>query len=485
MKLAEILKDVDVLKSDGSLDVEITSVAYDSRKAGPGCLFVCIDGVEDDGHKYIAKAWENGAAAAIVTKDVAYEGQTVVFTSDARAALARTAANLYGNPSKELNLMGITGTKGKTTTTFMVKSILDRAFGECAIMGNLGIAYKDVHITTSQNTPQSSDLQKSLRDMADAGVERCIMEVTSTGLKQMRTGYTDFSLGMFTNISRAHIGKREHKDFDEYLESKTILFSQCEKAIVNIDDSHSDIIIEKAKCPVTTLGINNEADIMATDIKMKGDGSEFTYKGLGHEFSIKCDMPGMFNVYNAAFAASAALMAGADEEDVKEGILNVLVPGRCEKQDIDTDYSVVIDYAHSPESLEKFLEAMKEFAEGRVISVFGCGGDRDATMRPMMGEISGRIADFTIITSDNPRFEDPMKIIGQIEDGMKKTGGEYVCIENRTDAIEYAMRNAQKNDLIVLAGKGHETYLDKMGTKTHYDEREIVVEVLDKIRGNE
>ena len=483
MRLNEIIKDIEVLGFKGSENPEITGIAYDSRKVEPGFLFVCIDGVEDDGHKYLGKAWENGAVAAITTKDVDSGGKIVVITSDARYALARCSATLYRNPSYDMELMGITGTKGKTTTSFMIKSILDVAFDDCAIMGNIGIDYKDVHITTSQNTPQSSDLQLVLRDMVDAGVKRCIMEVTSMGLSQLRTGFTKYSIGMFTNLSRAHIGSREHADFDEYLASKAILFSMCDKGIVNIDDEYAQYIIDTAKCPITTLSAKSDADVRMNNIKMRGDGSTFTFIGFGREFDIELEMPGMFNVYNAAFAAAAALMSGADEQSIKKGIFNVVVPGRCEKQDIDTDYSVIVDYAHSPDSLEKLLDAMQEFSEGRVISVFGCGGDRDNTMRPMMGEISGRKADFTIITSDNPRFEVPGEIIKQIEEGIKTTKGKYICIEDRTMAIEHAMRNAKKNDMIILAGKGHETYLDKMGTKTHYDEREIVVEVLEKLRG--
>lgn len=482
MKLHEILNDVKILGKSGDLNIEISGIAYDSRKVKPGFLFVCIDGVEDDGHKYINKAWENGAVAAVVTREVEDNGKTVVITGDSRYALARCSATFYKNPSREMELLGITGTKGKTTTSFMIKAILDRAFGDCAIMGNLGIDYKDVHIGTSQNTPQSVDLQQVLREMVDAGVNRCIMEVTSMGLSQLRTGFTEYSIGMFTNLSRAHIGKREHDSFDDYLAAKAMLFSMCKKGIVNIDDAHSKFIIESAKCPITTLSAMGPADVTATDIKMRGDGSSFVFKGFGKEFDIELEMPGMFNVYNALFAATAGLMCGADSRHVKEGIKNVVVPGRCEKQDIDTDYSVIIDYAHSPDSLEKLLEAMQEFSEGRVVSVFGCGGDRDNTMRPMMGEISGKKADFTIITSDNPRFEEPAEIIRQIEAGIKKTEGIYTCIEDRTDAIEYALRNAKKNDLIILAGKGHETYLDKMGKKTHYDEREIVLEVLNKLR---
>lgn len=482
MKLQEILNDVKILGVRGDLNIEISGIAYDSRKVKPGFLFVCIDGVEDDGHKYIGKAWENGAIAAVVTRDVEGDGKTVVITGDSRYALARCSATFYKNPSREIELLGITGTKGKTTTSFMIKAILDRAFGDCAIMGNLGIDYKGVHITTSQNTPQSSDLQQVLRAMSDAGVKRCIMEVTSMGLSQLRTGFTEYSIGMFTNLSRAHIGRREHESFDEYLAAKAMLFSMCKKGIVNIDDEHSEFIIKSAKCPVTTLSLTGTADVTATDITMRGDGSTFIYRGFGKEFGIELEMPGMFNVYNALFAATAALMSGAKPEHVKAGIKNVVVPGRCEKQNIEADYSVIIDYAHSPDSLEKLLEAMQEFSQGRVVSVFGCGGDRDNTMRPMMGEISGNKADFTIITSDNPRFEKPSEIIRQIEAGIKNTDGEYICIEDRTDAIEYAIRNAKKNDLIILAGKGHETYLDKMGEKTHYDEREIVLEVLNKIR---
>lgn len=482
MKLQKILNDIKILGTKGNLNLEISGIAYDSRKVKPGFLFVCIDGVEDDGHNYIGKAWDNGAVAAVVTREVDNRGKTVVMTGDSRYALARCAASFYKNPSHDMELLGITGTKGKTTTSFMIKSILDIAFNDCAIMGNLGIDYKGVHITTSQNTPQSSDLQQVLREMVDAGVERCIMEVTSMGLSQLRTGFTEYSIGMFTNISRAHIGKREHNSFDDYLAAKAMLFSMCKKGIVNIDDEHSKYIIELAKCPITTLSAIGSADVTAGNIKMRGDGSTFIYSGFGKEFKIELEMPGMFNVYNALFAATAGLMSGANAEHVKEGIKKVIVPGRCEKQDIDTEYSVIIDYAHSPDSLEKLLEAMQEFSEGRVISVFGCGGDRDNTMRPMMGEISGKKADFTIITSDNPRFEEPAEIVRQIEAGIKKTEGKYICIVDRTEAIEYAMRHAKKNDLIILAGKGHETYLDKMGTKTHYDEREIVLEVLNKLR---
>jgi len=481
MKLNEITKGLKLLSETGDTGIDISGIAYDSRKVKPGFLFVCIDGVEDDGHAYLGKAWDNGAAAAIVTRDVNDIRGTVVKTSDAREALARCAVNFYNNPSAELNLMGITGTKGKTTTTFMIKSIMDLAFGNCAIMGNLGITFGDTHITTSQNTPQSADLQKVLRQMVESGTRNCVMEVTSMGLRQLRTGFTEYTIGMFTNISRAHIGRREHNDFDEYLDSKAMLFSMCRDAIINIDDPHSNRIIEKANCNLLTLSVTGDADIRALDVVVSGTGSEFIFSGMGKEFPVKVDMPGMFNVYNALFAAAAALMSGADVKSVQEGILHSKVPGRCEKLPIEGDFSIMIDYAHSPDSLMKLLEAMKEFAEGRVVSVFGCGGDRDTTMRPMMGEISGKTADFTIITSDNPRFEDPKKIVDQIEKGMKKTDGEYICIVDRTEAIEYAIRNAKKNDLIILAGKGHETYLDRMGSKTHYDEREIVAEILERI----
>lgn len=483
MKLVDLTSELEGLECSGDINVDIKGIAYDSRKVKDGYLFVCIDGVEDDGHTYISKAWDNGAVAAIISKKVDDIRGTVVMTRDTRRALAYCAAVLYNHPSRELNLMGITGTKGKTTTSFMLKSIMDKAFGSCAIMGNLGISFGDVHFETSQNTPQSSDLQNVLRKMVDDGTKNCIMEVTSMGLRQLRTEYTEYSIGMFTNISRAHIGRREHDDFEEYLESKAMLFSMCKKAIINIDDEHSEFILESAKCPVKTLSAKKDADIMATDITMSGTGSKFTFKGLDRKIDIVVDMPGMFNVYNALFAASAAIMSGADNNSVITGIREVIVPGRCEKLSLDKEYSIMVDYAHSPDSLEKLLEAMQEFSAGRVISVFGCGGDRDTEMRPMMGEISGNNADFTIITSDNPRFEDPEKITLQIETGIKKTKGEYIVIVDRTTAIDYAISNARKDDLIILAGKGHETYLDKMGIKTHYDEREVVAEIL-KGKGN-
>lgn len=480
MKLKDILEGIDCQTLKGSTDIDISGIAYDSRKVREGFLFVCIDGVEDDGHAYLKNAWDKGAAAAVVTREVDDMRGTVVFTTDSRKTLAKAAVNFYKNPSSEMNLMGITGTKGKTTTSFMIKNIMDLAFGNCGIMGNIGIMYKDVNVSTSQNTPQSSDLQKVLRQMRDKDMKDCIMEVTSMGLRQLRTGFTEYSIGMFTNISRAHIGKREHDSFDDYLDAKAMLFGMCEKAVINIDDEHAGYIIKKAECPVYTLSVKKSADITAVDIDMKGTGSEYTYRGLGHEFRIKVDMPGMFNLYNSLFAATAALLSKADEKAVAEGIKGAVVPGRCEKLKTDTDFSIMVDYAHSPDSLEKLLEAMKEFAAGRVVSVFGCGGDRDAAMRPMMGKISGRIADFTIITSDNPRFEKPEKIVSQIEEGMKKTKGEYISITDRTEAIEYAIMNAKKDDIIILAGKGHETYLDKMGKKTHYDEREVVAEILRK-----
>ncbi|MFO7612141.1 MAG: UDP-N-acetylmuramoyl-L-alanyl-D-glutamate--2,6-diaminopimelate ligase [Clostridia bacterium] len=478
MKLTDVIKGTDILEINGRTDLDISGIAYDSRKVREGFLFVCIDGIEDDGHKYLGKAWENGAVAAIVTKDSGGREGTVILADDSRKALAACAVNFYNDPSSEIDLIGITGTKGKTTTAFMIRSILDRMPAGCAIMGNLGISYSGKTISTSQNTPQSSDLQEVLRQIADEGIGRCVMEVTSMGLKQLRTGFTKFSIGMFTNISRAHIGRREHESFDDYIASKAMLFSMCRLGIVNIDDEHSDYIIDRAKCPVLTLSVTRDADITAANINMGGTSSGFTFRGFGHEFPVDVEMPGMFNVYNALFAAAAAILSGADEQSVQEGIRSAVVPGRCETLDIKKDYTIMIDYAHSPDSLEKLLEAMKEFAAGRIVSVFGCGGDRDNTMRPMMGAISGRLADFTIITSDNPRFERPEDIISQIEEGMKETSGRYICITDRTEAIRHAIEHAKKDDLIILAGKGHETYLDKMGIKTHYDEREIVAGIL-------
>lgn len=479
MKLEDVLKGVESVQITGDKGIDIGGIAYDSRKVKPGYLFVCIDGVEDDGHKYLSSAREAGAVAAIVTKKHPDTFGTVVMTTDSRKALAKCSANFYGNPSEEMHIIALTGTKGKTTTAHMIRSILRRGW-ECGMMGNLGVEFKDERITTSQNTLQSSDLQKYLRMMADNGVNECVMEVTSMGLLQQRVAYVDFDIGIFTNISRAHIGKREHSDFNEYLQSKAMLFSMTERAIVNADDRYTEVIIEKAGCPVTTVSLKGAGDVTAHDIEMASTESSFTYSGLGRKIPIKLKMPGMFNIYNALCAATAAIMSGADDEMVRLGIENTVVPGRCERVPADRDFGIMIDYAHSPDSLEKLLEAMTEFNQGRVINVFGCGGDRDATMRPMMGEISGKLADFTIITTDNPRYEKPMDIMLQIEEGIKRTGGGYIMIEDRTDAIRYAVENAQPGDLVILAGKGHETYLDKMGEKTHYDEREIVARILEE-----
>ncbi|MFO7637126.1 MAG: UDP-N-acetylmuramoyl-L-alanyl-D-glutamate--2,6-diaminopimelate ligase [Clostridia bacterium] len=476
MRLSALLEGVEhvILNKEG--DPDIAAIAYDSRKIQRSGLFVCIDGIDEDGHRYLDDAIRDGACCAIVTRDTGEKSVPLILVRDARVALARVSANFHGNPSEKINLMGITGTKGKTTTSYMVKSIFRQEARECALSGTLGIVMGDVYEKTMTTTPQSLDLQSLYARVIGMGIRDMVMEVSSTALQQKRVDYSDYDIGVFTNISRAHIGKREHADFEEYLQAKARLFQMCKKGLVNADDQNSKYIMDHAACKVLTFALQKKADIIGTVKSYDSNSTRFLYEGLGHSLEITVGMPGEFNVYNAMAAATCAFLSGAGEQAVMQGLLDVRVPGRCEIV-YRKDHALMIDYAHTPDSLEKLLQSMRP-SGARIVTVFGCGGDRDNKMRPMMGEISGRLSDFTIITSDNPRTEDPGSIIAMIEEGMKAAGGKYVSITDRTEAIRYAIDNARPNDLIILAGKGHETYIERHGVRTHYDEREVVRDIL-------
>ncbi|HOM01202.1 MAG TPA: UDP-N-acetylmuramoyl-L-alanyl-D-glutamate--2,6-diaminopimelate ligase [Acetivibrio sp.] len=483
MKLKDLVKGLNVVELEGDMDVEINDIAYDSRKAKAGSLFVCIEGFKADGHKFIPQAIENGTRAFLVQKDVDVpDDATVVKVEDTRYALASVADAFFGHPSSRFNLVGITGTKGKTTTTYMIKSILE-AFGQkVGLIGTISNMIGHEVLPTDRTTPESYDLQELFSEMVQKNVNSVVMEVSSHALELHRVSCCEYDIGVFTNLSRDHLDF--HKTFDNYLNAKTKLFGMCKKGLINIDNEFGPKVVDSAKCEVYTMGIDNKADLRAVDIVHHSDSVNFTVVSPWFAGDIKVNIPGKFSVYNALAAIGSCALMGVPFEYIKKGLENVTVPGRAEVLDVKKDYTVMIDYAHSPDSLENILTTVKAYAPGRVVCVFGCGGDRDKTKRPIMGRISGEIADFTVITSDNPRTEDPEAIIRDIEEGIKKTEGLYTTITDRREAIKYALANAKPKDIILLAGKGHETYIILKDKTIHFDEREVVRDILKELGSN-
>ena len=489
MKLKNMLVGLEGLKVKGDLDIEITGLDRNSKNIKEGYLFVAIKGFSVDGHKFINDAIENGAKAILIEegcdlKEIKnIDNITIVMAKDTREALAITSANFYGNPSKKFKLIGVTGTKGKTTTTFMIKEILERAGKKVGLIGTIAIYINGKKIQDSdRTTPESIELQQIFAKMVDKGVEVVVMEVSSQSLKLHRVTGCEFDYVVFTNFSEDHISPNEHPDMKDYFESKLKLFKMCKNGIVNTDDLHG------AKIPnlfpdsnIVTYGIDNYANVLAKDITITNSYVDFKVKITDRNERVKTGIPGRFSVYNSLAAICVAQKFGVSLEVVKEALAQVRVPGRSELVDNKREIPIMIDYAHSPESLENILQAVKSYTRGKVISVFGCGGDRDSGKRPIMGEISGRIADYTFITSDNPRTEDPEKIVDQIEEGIKKTKGNYKVIVDRTEAIKEAIKMATKRDIVVLAGKGHEPYQEINGVKYPFDERIIVREIIDQL----
>ncbi|KUO73574.1 MAG: hypothetical protein APF77_02765 [Clostridia bacterium BRH_c25] len=481
MKLQELLKGVDIISSRGSMDVEINGIVYDSRKIKKGNLFICVSGYTKDGHSYISDALQRGAAAFLVEKDVDVEGAAVVKVNSSRSAMPLLANNFYGNPTQKLRLIGITGTSGKTTTTYLVKSIFEAAQKKTGLLGSISTQIGDKIYVSSKTTPESLDLQNLFREMVDMHMDYAVMEVSSHSLELGRVDGCKFSVGVFTNLSQDHLDF--HKTMESYREAKKKLFYKTGDAnIINIDDMHGKLIADELsslKVPLITFGIDHQADIMAKDIRINSKGVSFVLTTPKYEAELKIKIPGKFSVYNALAAAAVAYVAGIDRKTIREGLYKVgCVPGRSEIVETDTPYTVIIDYAHKPDGLEKILTAIRQYAKGRIITLFGCGGDRDKEKRPMMGRIAGELSDYVIITSDNPRSENPLEIIEQAEAGIKSTGCDYICIENRRDAIKYALKTANPDDIVVLAGKGHETYQVLKDRTIPFDERDIVAELL-------
>lgn len=488
MELKNILSTLEGLKVKGDLNIDISNIDSDSRNIKENGLFVAIKGFDVDGHNYIKEAIKRGAVAVIASIDAdkkllkeIMDKVTLILAPDTRLALAICACNFYDNPSRKFKLVGITGTKGKTTTSFMVKRILEKAGKKVGLVGTIATYIGDEKLGDSdRTTPESIKLQQLFSRMARENCEVVIMEVSSQSLKLHRVAGCDFDIGVFTNFSEDHISAKEHPDMKDYFESKLKLFDMCKIGFVNSDD------LQTAKIPrllpdknISTYGIDNYCNLLAKDITITNSFVDYKVKIGTRNERIKIDIPGRFSVYNSLAAIAITTKLGCGAEEIKEALLDLKVPGRSELVENKKELTIMIDYAHSPESLENILSAVKSYTKGRVISLFGCGGDRDSGKRPLMGEISGKIADFTIITSDNPRTEEPEKIVKQIEEGMKKTKGKYICIVDRIEAIKYAIKMANKNDIIVLAGKGHEPYQEINGVKHPFDERIIVNDIID------
>ncbi len=490
MNIKSLLVGLEGVKVMGDLDKEVRQIQNDSRKVETGDMFIAIKGFVSDGHKYIGDVIKKGATAIMIQEGCVDlkslqipQDTTLIILPDTRRGLAIVSTNFYGNPSSKFKLIGVTGTKGKTTTTFMIKEILERAGKKVGLLGTIATYINGRRLSDSdRTTPESIEIQKMFKKMLDEGVEYVVMEVSSQSLKLHRVDGCQFNLCVFTNLSEDHISEKEHPDMKDYFESKMKLFEMCKTGIVNIDDLYGTKIPKLfPDSNITTYGIDNSANLLAKDITITNSYVDFRVRLSNRNERVKVGIPGRFSVYNSLAAISVAQKFGIDSEVIKEALLEVRVPGRSELVDNKLELPIMIDYAHSPESLQNILLAVKSYTRGKVISVFGCGGDRDTGKRPIMGEISGKIADFTFVTSDNPRTEKPESIIKQIEEGIKKTKGKYKVVVDRTEAIEEAIKMATKRDIIVLAGKGHEPYQEINGVKYDYDERIIVREIIEKI----
>ncbi len=480
MTLNELTGNLEILNSVSYPQSDITSIEYDSRKVKEGSVFVAIEGFETDGHKYIDSAVKNGACAVVCQKDIDIEGATKILVPDSRKALAVMAKEFFSNPASGMKIIGITGTNGKTTTTYLVKEILEYKNHKVGLIGTNQNMIGNRVIESSRTTPESLELHKLFSEMYSEGVEYVIMEVSSHSLCLDRVYGIDFEIGAFTNLTRDHLDF--HKTMDNYAMAKAMLFSMCKVGIINKDDAYADKISENSTCKIIKCGVKNKADIQAQNIKLSSKGVTFDAVTKLSKETIRVNIPGEFTVYNTLSAVGICLGLGISIKDIKNALaIATGVKGRAEIVNIPAPYTVMIDYAHTPDGLENIIKTVKGFAEKKVITLFGCGGDRDRTKRPIMGKISGELSDISIITSDNPRSENPDTIIEEIVCGIKETDGEYYVVPGRKDAIKYAMEIAKEGDVIILAGKGHETYQILNSGTIHFDEREVVREVFDEL----
>lgn len=482
MKIKELINEMEYEILAGSEETEITTLVYDSRKVEKGSVFVCISGSVRDAHEFIPDVAAKGAAAIVVEKDVTpIDGITYIKVEDSRLALACMSAAYFGHPAKKLKTIGITGTKGKTTTTYMVRSILESAGIKTGLIGTIESIVGSERIPSANTTPESYRVQELFAKMVDAGLDAVVMEVSSQALMLHRVSGFVFDIGVFTNLEPDHIGENEHKDFADYMHCKSLLFQQCRHGIFNGDSEHLQCILQGHTCTVETFGYGAENDLIAQKVELKKERGALGVKyhvGGSMDFDVEVNVPGKFSVYNSLTAIAICHHFGVSVEEIKKAMLHVSVKGRIEIVPVTKRYTLMIDYAHNAMALESLLTTLKEYEPGRLVCLFGCGGNRAKSRRYEMGEVSGRLADLTIITSDNPRFEEPQDIIDDIKIGISKTDGKYVEICDRKEAIAYAIHHGEPGDIIVLAGKGHEDYQEIKGKKYPMDERVLIAEIL-------
>ncbi len=478
MKLAQLIKNIEVIDCTADADLEISGISYDSRHTQPGDLFVAIKGFETDGHRYIPKAMERGAAA-VLCEDAPQDGIPYVRIRDCRYGLAIVSRDFFGNPSKEMKIVGFTGTSGKTSSTHLLKHVLESQCGaKVGLIGTNGNMIGAELLHTEHTTPESYELHRLFRQMADAGCSHVVMEVSSHSLTLERVAGICFDVAVYTNLSQDHLDL--HGTMEEYAAAKKKLFSQCKTACINADDDWAAFMAEGVTCPILRYSArNNDADLIAKDIRLNASGVRFAAV-LGNDLALtRLEIPGMFSVYNALSVMAAGVGLGLRIDQCAQGLNTAAgVKGRMESVPTDGDYHIIIDYSHKPDALEKALKTLKPVTKGRLVALFGCGGDRDRGKRPVMGSIAARNADFVIVTSDNPRTENPMDIINEILPGLKEGRAASKVICDRREAICWAIDNAAPGDVILLAGKGHEDYQVVGHEKHHMDEREIVAEHL-------
>ncbi|MCD7957779.1 MAG: UDP-N-acetylmuramoyl-L-alanyl-D-glutamate--2,6-diaminopimelate ligase [Lachnospiraceae bacterium] len=517
MRLTKLLEKIEYTCVQGSPDTEVKNLVNDSRKVEEGSLFFCIKGAVTDGHKYAVDVAAKGAAVLVVQDEVEVsQDVTVIRVADTRLAMALMSAAYFGYPANEMRIIGVTGTKGKTTTTYMVKSILESAGYKVGLIGTIEAIIGEERIPAHNTTPESYTIQEYFRRMADAGCQVVVMEVSSQGLMLERTAGIPFEIGIFTNIEPDHIGPAEHASFEDYLECKSRLFRQCRYGILNADDVHLEAILKGHTCEVETFGLSENAGIRAENMQLVSrpgylgiaytvswkeqscatvgieDGGAagvsaaqegIVSRGGEARFDVEIDIPGKFSVYNSLTAIAICRHFQVGIEDIRLALKTAKVKGRVEMVKVSDDFTLMIDYAHNAMALQSLLETLREYHPHRLISVFGCGGNRSKLRRYEMGEVSGRLADLTVITSDNPRFEEPEAIIEDIVTGMEKTDGKYIKITDRKEAIAWAIHHGEPGDIIVLAGKGHEDYQEIRGVQYPMDERVLIREILEEDAG--
>lgn len=485
VKLKKLLEKMDYELIQGSLETEVSDIAYDSRKIQPGMLFVAIAGTVQDGHKYIPDVTDRGASVLVVERDIVIPNKevTVVRVSNGRAALSYLSQAYFDYPASKMITIGITGTKGKSTITYMVRDIIEKSGKTCGVVGTIGVAIKGKVTPTEHTTPESYDLQKYFYDMVEAGCDYAVMEVSSQGIKMDRVAGMQFDYGVFSNITPDHIGPNEHADFDEYLWCKSRLFTMCRLGIVNKDDAHWQDIIKDASCEIKTYG-ESDADLTASAVEhVNVDGTlsmKFHASGI-LEGDVIVGLAGRFNIANAMCAACVGTLLGMPHDIILHALEHVKVRGRLENVPTGRGFSVLIDFAHNGISTESVLKTLRGYNPSRIIAIFGCGGNRSKLRRYEMGEAVGNLAELAIVTSDNPRTEDVMDIVEDIKIGLAKTDGEYIVIPDRQEAVNYAVDHARNGDMIILLGKGHEEYQEINGVKHHYSEREAVENALARL----